>query len=314
MKYTREVKIGVFTIIVVIAFIIGINFIKGISIFDTQRYYYSIFNTASGLSKADPVIIRGLKVGSVASVDFYDSKLDKILVKFSVSKKFKFPNDSKIKLNTSLLGSRNLEVIPGTNAQIVNNGDTILSVPNTSFMEELSPLKSSTENVVHSLDSFLISMQNVLNVETQKNIISSFESLQKTLQNLQNASTTLNSTLSSEKERLSMIMKNLETISQTFSDNSSNISKIIKNASDITDSIAKSNISSTFTKLNSSVTHLESVVSKIEKGDGTLGMLVNDNQLYTNLEKATLELQLLLNDIKANPNRYINISVFGKKN
>jgi phospholipid/cholesterol/gamma-HCH transport system substrate-binding protein len=173
------------------------------------------------------------------------------------------------------------------------------------------PIKEKAEELFGQIDSVMIIFQAIFNENTRVNITKSFESIQETLLNLKNTTGNLDTTIERESTRLSNILTNAESISNNLKNNNEALTNIITNFSNVSDSLAAANIKQTMLQAEQSLANLNDVVNKINQGEGTMGMLVNDDQLYNNLEASSKQLELLLEDIRKNPGGYIRFSVFG---
>ncbi len=318
MKLTREVKIGAFTVIVLSLFFIGINFLKGVDLFNRNRTYYGLYKSVNGLIVSAPVTVNGLKIGKVSDIRFANNKANMILVEFTVTNKIFIPKDTKARIaSVDLMGTKGVEFILGSMQTAALSNDTLKADVQLSLMEEIngqmSPLKQKTEGLLGSLDTLVVQLQSVLNAETRDNIQMSFKHIRSTLQNLDRTSVYVDTLVYGQRQRLVNILGNLESISQNFKNNNQTISNAVNNFSRISDTLAKANLGNTIRKLNTTVDNIANSMNKVKNGEGSLGMLINDDKLYHNLDQSSKELDLLIKDIKANPGRYVHFSVFPPK-
>jgi len=213
-----------------------------------------------------------------------------------------------------LLGTKNIEIKLGDSKIEAQDGDTLLGGSQMSLSEEVNmqvaPLKLKAENLLSSLDTMVTVLQSVFNSETRKNINASFISIRSTLSNLENTTYNVDTLVYGQRKRLERIMFNIESITENFRKNDENISNILSNFSLISDTLAKSNLAGTLANVNIVLNQVATITTKIDKGEGSLGMLVNDQKLYENLNKSASQLNLLIEDMKLNPYRYVNFSVF----
>lgn len=318
MKVKREVKIGVVVLIGLALLYYGLYFLKGINILEDQKSYYAFYKRVDGLVQENPVTINGLKVGQVSDVFFADNKTGEIGVKFNISEDIQIPVNSTAKLYSSdLMGSKAIEIELGDTNKYVSNGDTLITERERSLTEQVSiqmlPVKKKAENLMLSLDSLLAVIKFVFNEESRYNIAKSLENIKHTFQNLEHTTSTIDTLMTYQRTRLSGIIANVESITYNLRKNNQQLSNILANVSSITDSVANSEIASTISNTNESVAHLADILGKINNNEGSLGLLINDDSLYNNLDASAKELELLLEDIRANPDRYIHFSVFGRK-
>jgi len=307
LKGKKELKIA-FTVIASICFFIwGFNFLKGKDIFSRQRTFYTVYPQVSGLVEDAPVLINGLKVGQINSIFLHPDYSGRIVVKFLVETNYKLPSNTVAKIvNTDLIGSKAIELRIGNSSTLLNNYDTLTSEIQTSFQEIVN-------KKLAQIDSIFTNIGSILGQENQQNITKSLASLTVILKNLETTSGQLNKLMSEEKGRLADIIQNLESISRNLKNNNQKLNTIFTNFSSISDTLAKSEIKSTIANINTTTAHLSSVLEKINKGEGSMGLLVNDDTLYTRLTNTSIQLNNLLEDLRMNPKRYVHFSLFGKK-
>ena len=315
MKISREVRIGAFSIIIITLFIIGLNFIKGKDIFHKHRTYYAVFNAISGLQDAAPVQLNGLTIGKVTDIRFESKNSSKVLVELTVYNPIFIPSNSIARLNSSdILGTKNIELILGNTQIPALIGDTLKSELSLSLTEEVNrqvaPIKKKAEDLLSSLDTMVTVLHTVFNSETRRNLTESFARIRSTITNLESTSYNIDTLVYGQRKRMERIMFNIESITENIRENDENITTIISNFAAISDTLAKANIAKTITNVNVVLTEVSNITSKINSGEGSIGLLVNDKKLYNNLDKSSFELEQLIKDMKLNPHRYLNFSVF----
>ena len=202
----------------------------------------------------------------------------------------------------------------GDSKKIVKDQDTLQSFIEKSIGEELNeelvPLKNKTERLLGSIDTVATIIQQVLNKNTRDNLIASIGHIKDVLKNLSHTTYYLDTLVGSQRNHLANIIGNIESISQNLKNNNQKINSILTNFSELSDSLAKAHIPATLAQVNKAITDIDLAVNKINNGKGTLGLLLNDDKLYKETEKAATDLNLLLEDIKANPKKYLKVSVF----
>ena len=315
MKYKREISIGLVFIVALALFVWGFSYLKGFNLFKEQRVLYAVYDQVGGLSKANPVSINGLKVGQVSDIYFEPGYSGKIIVEITIETELPIPKNSIALIYSSdLMGSKAIDLKLGTDSLLTINGDTIGTRVEASLKEavnqQIQPLKAKAEELILSIDSVVTVIKLIFNDKARENLSSSLASVQATFENLENASGNLDEMIAAEKIRFGEIMENIESISTTISQNGENIDNILANFSTISDSLAKAEIPQTFANINRVVGDVADIMAKIEKGEGTLGMLVNDDDLYQDLQKSAEQLNLLLEDLRVNPKRYVRFSLF----
>ncbi len=317
MKISREIKLGILAALSVFLFIWGLNYLKGKDIFSRQIKFYAIYDDVTSLIESNPVLLSGVTIGQVNNISFVPDGSGRIVVENIVSANIPIPDNSVAMLTgISLTGSREIVIKLGDSPRLISDGDTLASGLQTSLQDEVSqlvtPIKERAEELFGQIDSVMIVFQSIFNEQTRVNITSSFQSIQQTLENLEKTTDRVDQTIDRESTRITTILSNAESISQNLRDNNETINTILSNISSISDSLAAANLTQTLMQAEHSITNLNNILEKIEKGEGTMGMLVNDEELYNNLEASSRQLELLLEDIRNNPGNYIRISVFGR--
>ncbi|TVQ88336.1 MAG: MCE family protein [Bacteroidetes bacterium] len=316
MKITREFKIGLLTVAATFLFIWGLNFLKGKDIFSRQITFYAVYDDVTGLIESNPVSLSGVNIGQVNRIRFIPDGSGRIVVENIVNRDVVIPDNSvSILTGMSLTGTREIIIQLGDSERLIADGDTLPSGYQASLQDEVSqlvaPIKQRAEDLFIQVDSVLAVFQAIFTEQTRRNITESFESIQSTLYNLEQTTFTLDKTIEAETTRLAAILVNTESITTNLKNNNELISNIIQNFSSISDSIAAANLQQTLLHTEQSLANLNQIMDKVNKGEGSLGLLINDEELYINLTNSSKELEFLLEDIRKNPGSYINISVFG---
>ncbi|MED9962986.1 MAG: MlaD family protein [Bacteroidales bacterium] len=303
-----EFKVGLFGLLVLVILFFGIKFLKGSDIFQKENVYYATYNDVSGMLVSSNVFINGLRVGYVKEITTTNERADNFVVAFTIRSDIKIPEDSKILLFSSdLLGSKALKLQLGNSSKIISDGDTIKSDKELGMLDNLG---ASISPMMNNLDSILSSLNNILNIQNQNSLQNTIANIETTTERLGNITTNLDNLMSSEKTKLAKIIENTESITSNLKDNNQKLTNIIQNVDNIVDSAAKANIGSTLIETGKSIERLNSVLGVIEKGKGNVGLLINDEELYKSLDNSAKNLNKLIEDIKENPKKYINVSVF----
>lgn len=303
MKYTREVKTALLAIVAILLLIFGYSFLKGKNWFDSSRTFYAVYNDVEGLTPSSPVTINGLEVGNVTSIGFLDNS-GKLLVTFSVDNDFPFSKKSIAQIyGGGLIGGKSVAILPEyEKGNMAKSGDTLESAIEEGLLElvneRLTPLQEKVEKVIVSTDSLINAFNQVLNEKTRKDIKNSIEDLSITVASLKNTAGSANALLS----------ENTPKLNRTFS----NLDEMSTNLNNFSDTLSQVNLKKMTDDLESAVSNFEDVTNKLTNGDGTAAKLINDPTVYNNLEKATNQLDELLQDVKLNPKRYVHFSIFGK--
>lgn len=316
-KLSREVKVGILTVVTISAFVWSFNFLKGRDVFSRQRIFYAVYDNVAGLMTANSITINGLNVGQVNKMYFHPEKPGRVVVEIFMSNNVPVPVNSMARIFSSdLLGTRGIQIIPGDSPIMAQSGDTLISAVQLSLQDEVNdmvePIMRKTENLITSFDTVLNVLSDIFNKETRDNLTGTVLSLRNTMQNLESSTLAIDTLVDGQKIRLARIISNVESISSNLKDNNANLNRIISNVAILSDSLAQADVAGTMGKVNRAVSGLNSIVQKIEQGEGSLGQLVNNEKMYNELETASRELNLLLEDMRLNPDRYIHFSVFGR--
>ncbi len=317
MKLKREVKLGILGVIALLVFIWGINYLKGRDLFSRQLSFFVVYEKVDGLIESSPVTLNGVKMGQVDRIFFHPDRSGRVVVECRVTPQLDIPDNSIARLvGADLLGTREVEITLGDSPTHISSGDTLAGTVQATLQEEVSrqmlPFKQQAENLLAQIDTVLEVIQFIFSEETQKDITGSISSIRLTLANLEKTTGTVDKTLEEQSSRLATIMENAESITTNLKNNNEAINRIIGNFANISDSLATANIAQTMHDAGKSLQSFSEIMEKIEKGEGSMGLLLNDDELYKNLESSSKQLDLLLEDMKKNPRNYFNISVFGR--
>ena len=305
MKITREVKTAVLVLSAIALLIFGYYFLKGNNLLDGSRTFYAVYDDVEGLARSSKVTINGLQVGKVTDIQIIDSR-GNLAITFTVENDFEFSKNSIARIyGGGIIGGKSLAIVPTyEQGQMAKDGDTLNSEIEEGLLElvndRLTPLQKKIENVIVSVDSLVNGFNEILNPNTRQNLRNSFASLDRTMASLENTSGTLNGILTDNKPKLDRTFTNLDEMSYNFNS--------------FSDSLAEVNLAGIVNDFEEIAADLKNVAAKANSTDGTVGKLLNDPKVYDNLDRATKQLEQLLQDVKLNPKRYVHISVFGKRN
>lgn len=305
-KVSNETKVGALAAIAITFLVLGYNFLAGQGSFFSKKYTLNtILGDVNEVSSSTPVLYNGYKVGNVTDVALLKPE-GKFKVSFVINEDIDIPENSSVKVSSMLLGGRALNLIFSDQKQLAKNGQTLRSMADTTLMESMSnvlrPLNAKINSIVNSLDSLLASG------ELNQSIANFNASLKSFTRTSNDAAIVLEQSM----PKLSNIMSNVESITSNLKNNNEKISLTIANLKNTTDNLAASNLKETVDKANAMLVELGSIMTKINNGEGTLGLLVNDKTLYNNLNNTAADLDKLIKDLNRFPAKYIPVP-FTKK-
>ena len=304
MKLTNEVKTGILVILGIALFVFGFSYLKSNDIFVSDRAFYAVYSDVEGVVNGTPVTVNGLPVGSIQNISFYNG--NQLLVKFRVENDIQFSVNSLAQIyETGLIGGKALAIIPANDkaANAVSN-DTLKSAiaPGLTDLvnKKITNLQVKIESMVMSADSVLFKINRVFDDSTRNNLRESVSKFNLTISDLKETSSLIKSIVQSNKNEVDLTI--------------TNFSKISEDLSNISSSLNNGNLDTTIANFKNSSDDLSKILENMNSGNGTLSKLIKNDSLFNNLNDASISIDLLLEDIRLNPNRYIHFSVFGKKN
>ncbi|HPJ60651.1 MAG TPA: MlaD family protein [Bacteroidales bacterium] len=312
MKISNEVKVGAIALVTIIAFIWLFNFLKGKDYFSKTAKYYAVYDKIGGLAESSPVEINGYKVGVVQSIDFIDATSGRLLVVFSVSKDFRLPKGTRAEvLPVSIIAGMKVQFLYGDGPGFHEYGDTLQGVLSesilTSLDEELQPVKEKITGLVDVIDSVITSINDILTPEFRNN-------LGVTMANLDNTTGSMARILGSKEQELKITLDNLTKFSDMLAVNTGKMNETFSNLESISDTLAASDLFNTIAGLKTSFEKTSVLLGNLNEGKGSAGQLLTDDSLYINLSNSLESLNLLLEDLKEHPGKYVHFSLFGRKN
>lgn len=306
----KEIRTGIIAIFTIVVLIYGINYLKGLNILDKNRIFHAKYDNIDGLLKGSVISLNGFNVGIVSNISLQSD--NSLLVSVKINEDFDVPTNSILKIsNQDLMGTKGISVILGNSDLLAKNNDTLIAEIENSLQDEVNkqilPLKNKAEGLISSVDSLMVIFTSVLNTDARKNLASSFKNLDETFVLMSESMKELNKLVVTNEKNISNSIKNFESITGNISDNNESIENILKKMSSISDSVSSKDIGDIIKNLNN-------ITNKISFGQGNLGLLNSDDQLYRNIEKTTNDISILVEEIKKDPKKYFNFSVLGNRN
>lgn len=312
MKFSKELKAGLIAILAVVGFVVLFQFMKGRSLFTTDNIFYAKYDNVEGLTQSSPVSINGLKVGQVDKIIPQTSKDGKIhfIVKITVDDNFEFSKNSSLEIfEPGLMSGKEMRVNLAYGGATAKDGDTLQGAFKLGMMNSLSsqvgPVKDQLQTVLHRVDSLMVNANQVMNAQNREEIKILLHNLNKTVGALETTAGSVNRLVGNNDPKLQKV---LDEASLTMKSGKVTLDKY----GNLAESIDTQKLNATIANLDNTVGQLNKVVSGIDRGEGSLGKIMKDDQLYNNLNTASTNLNALIEDLKANPKKYVNFSVFGK--
>jgi phospholipid/cholesterol/gamma-HCH transport system substrate-binding protein len=304
LKLNNELKTGILVVFGIALFVFGFSYLKSNDIFVSDRTFYAIYSDVEGVVNGTPVTVNGLPVGNIQNISFYDG--NQLIVKFRVENDIKFSVNSVAQIyETGLIGGKALAIIPSKDKgpEAVSN-DTLKSsiAPGLTDLvnKKITNLQVKIESMVMSADSVLYKINRVFDDSTRSNLRKSVSDFNLTISDLKETSSLIKSIVQTNKSDVNLTI--------------SNVSKISNDLSSISSTLNNGDLDLTFANFKKSSDDLSLILKDINKGQGTISKLISNDSLFNNLNDASKSIDLLLEDIRLNPKRYIHFSVFGKKN
>ena len=305
MKISREIKTAVLVIASILLFIWGYSFLKGKAVFANYKTYYVTYDNVEGLAKSAPVTLNGLAIGKVNDIKIEEST-GKLIVELQITTDFPISSTSVATIyEPGLIGGKQIAIEPDfKNKDLAVNGQELkgnlkLSL-SASVQEKLVPLQAKLESILNNTDRLLSGVNTILDKKSQENIKTALSELSQTMLELHATSASASSILNDNKSDLKGVITNFKKVATDFAK--------------ISDSLNRADLGKTVKNLNKTLAKVDGLMLDLQSGKGTAGKLLKDEALYNNLKATTKEMELLLQDVRLYPTRYINVSVFGKKN
>ncbi|MFV8343839.1 MlaD family protein [Flavobacterium sp. XS2P39] len=305
MKITREIKTAILVIASILLFIWGYSFLKGRDLFTNYKTFYVEYESVEGLAASAPVTLNGLVIGKVNSITINENT-GILLVELQLKTDFPISKSSTASIyEPGFIGGKQIAINPNFNDKaLAVDGQKLLGTTKLGLTDKvgdkLAPLQEKLERVMANTDKLLSGINNVLDKNGQENLKVSLAELSKTIAQFHKTTISVNALLDDNKAQIKVAVTNFNKITGDFSK--------------ISDSLSKADLGKTVKNLNKTLARVDGIMSGLESGKGSMGKLLNDEAFYQNIKATTKELELLLQDIRLSPTRYVNVSLFGKKN
>jgi len=325
MRVSKEFKVGLLVVLGLLLLFIGVNFLKGGALWGENREFFAVFDNSSGLQPSNEVQLNGVKVGQVTSVELKEDDANKVLVGFSlINDELLVPEESEVWLISSdILGTKALDLrlksdsLPVADIKYHENGDFLIAKTEISLQEQINeeilPLKKKTEELIGSVESIIVSVNAFWDTSAAYTIDESLYEVRDAVATFGELANNLSILVSNETEQVNRILKNVHEITEGVAAQSEQITSTINNIAAITDTIVNADVKGVIVETKSTLEELNGVLSKVNEGQGTIGKLMHTDSLHNELVQTNQSIQNLLDDMQANPNKFVHFSLFGRK-
>jgi len=317
MRVSNETKVGALTVIAVALIIVGFNFLKGKTIFKSGTFVYAKYTDTKGLIVSNPVFVNGFQVGTVFEIENMNDNLSELVVCIKLNQLYKLPKNSVATIQENPLGTNAINITPGTSANMIVSGDTIQTAPATSLLGEimntLSPLGAQIKSTISELEKVLGNVNKTLDDGNRQNFKTILENLSSTTLLLNKSLESVEGMVNQQNGSIAKTADNLNTFTANLNQNNQKISNILSNLDSTTKAINDADLNKTIKTIQTTLIALNTTIDKLNNGNGTGAKLLSDPAMYNQLQSTIKSVNTLVDDIKVHPKRYINVSVFGKK-
>jgi phospholipid/cholesterol/gamma-HCH transport system substrate-binding protein len=299
MKISKESKIGLFVVIILVSTFLVINFLKGGSIFNNSKEYYSSFSKVEGLTPSVPVYINGFKGGSIDKIK-YNKETKGYTIKMMISGEYDIPDDSYSEIySADLLGGKAIKIEIGNSTENYKDGDTIPGRISQDIISQLLPLKDEVSLFISNLNKTIDNVNQILDDDTKSQIKSILTDIQKTTSNLNYIA--LN--VKEETPEIKGIISNLDLLTSQLNVAASSLDTTLKNISSISKDVKEA-------ELKETIENLKLFLIKIQSPEGSIGKLITTDSLHKSINSLAMHLDSLIKKIEKEPKKYLKISVF----
>lgn len=298
MRISKEAKIGISALLVLIMVYWGINFLKGLNVIERNNLYHLSIEDATGMEVSSALLVRGYRVGSVTGMKLNSMKSN-VVVDIIIRSTYDIPNDSYVQIaEGAIMDAPTLKLVPGVSNSFYEDGDTIKFVKSASMMDKFNAIGDQLLSLTSNLQTTVGQINKLLAQENIDNISAS-------MRNIRDLSDNANKMVVTQNGNLDRILKNAEQITKTLNEATPDFKEAIANINKLSGGLNET--------LPNTINNINSILEKINSTDGTIGKLLNDDSAYNDLDKALVDLSALLTDLKNNPKKYVHFSLFGRK-
>jgi len=317
MTVSNETKVGALTAVAITLLILSFNFLKGKTLLKSGNYLYAKYTDTKGVKISNPVYVNGFQVGAVADIENADPSLKSLIVAIKLTDVYDIPKNSIAVINENPLGTPSIEIKLGNSNTFLQQGDTLQTAESkgllSGIMDKLGPVTAQLEKTIETLDVVLKNINSVFDPQTKNNLQAVIANVNKTTESLVVSSASLQQMLNQQTGSIAQSVNNVNKFTKNLSDNNEKISQTLSNVTKTSENFSKADLAGSVDQLKVAIGNLNKLVEKVNSTDGSLGKLINDKTLYNNLNNTIRSANILVDDLRVHPKRYVNISVFGKK-
>lgn len=313
-KISKEIKLALLGILSILVFIFGYKYLKGTGIFSSSKTIYAEYDNVQGLTSASYVQLKGFTIGTVNAIELSKEHRGKVKLTLFINKDLNVPIDSKATIvSLDLLGTKAVNIELGASTTMMKDNEMIVGNIELGTIESLgasaAPVMDNAKKTLASLETTVQNINNILDINTQNNLKSSIANLNNTMKDFSQFANELNT----QRTKISGLLDNLNAFSVNLNKNNNTINNVLKNAETTTSNMSKVNLETTVNELKATLGDLQTTLKKVNNGNGSLALLMNDDKLYKNLKNTLETTNNLMYDINAHPSKYININIIGRK-
>lgn len=312
IKFSKEIKVGLTVLVSLFILGWGINFLKGNDLFVTGYKLYGVYPRIDGLTESGPIYYKGFKIGSVRDIVLDESRGGQIVVAMSIDEDISFPKNTIAQIySLDLMGAKGIRFLYGSERECLKSKDTILTSLSGGFADQVSqevlPIKDKAENLIVKLDSVLTNLNSVFDDGNKESFSSGIENFGLMMNNLNEISSSMNTSFK-ENGAINNSLSNLDSFTSVLRSNGQVLSNVMKNLEVVSTQLTETHVDSLVKEMSFAISSVNGVLTSLNNGEGSLGLLLSDEQLYTNLNEVAVSLDRLLNDVRHRPKRYVKFS------
>ncbi len=316
MKISNETKIGALTVVAIVFLILGFNFLKGKSVLKTGFFLYAKYSDLKKLSASNAVYANGFQIGTVYSTTS-DPSLRDLIVEIKLSADYQIPANSLAGIETNPLGAPVMDIQLGSSTTFLKTGDTIRSVENAGMLgaisNKLGPLSDQLTSTLVTLDTLMRNFNSLLDTNTKGNIRSVIVNLNDATASVTRSTISLEKLLNTQSGALAQSLEHVNEFTNNLAKNNDKIDSTLMYLQTTTRNLSHADVDGLINSFKHSADSLSNIINRVNSTDGSIGALINDKSLYNNLNNITRSLNVLIDDLRVHPKRYVSISVFGGK-